>query len=414
MLTILRGALPLASLEMLGLFLGLLTLPHLMRVLGPSGFGLFAFGAAACALLAMLVDYGFNQLGPKLVARSGQQDDEQARVFWGIQAAKVQLALFALPALLLLTLALGLGKVYGEVLPALCVGALASLMFPQWFLQGSLRLRTLALTQSIARVLAAAGQMTLVQSKDDVLLAVVLQAGIGVAAGLLALADAGYRRAIRWHPTGLSDGWYWLRQGRGLFISTLAVSSYTTAVPLLLGALASPVALGLFGAADRIRGAVQALLATVGTAAFPHFSRLMRENRARGLETARNVMLAQVGLALFACLAIATGAAPAIHQLVGDTFGPAVPVAQLLGLCIVCTAISNTLGMQVMLPLDMDRPFVLILSSCAAFGLLATIVFSSIWQQLGAALAVLCTEALVATLMALVLWRHGVWRPLRT
>jgi polysaccharide transporter, PST family len=190
----------------------------------------------------------------------------------------------------------------------------------------------------------------------------------------------------------------------------VAITSYTTAVPLLIGALTSPTTLGLFSAGDRIRAAVQSLLAPIGTAAFPHFSRWMQEDKMRGLGAARRMLGAQVGLALLAYAAIALLSRPVILLLVGESFLDAVPVAQVLGLCIVCTAISNTLGMQVMLALDMDRAFTRVLTVCAVFGLALTAIMAHEWHELGAASAVLTTEALVAGLMALVLWRHGVWR----
>ena len=410
MLKIVRGAVALTLVEGLGLLLALLTLPHLMRVLGTEGFGQFAFGVAACTLLSMITDHGFNQLGPKLVARAPESGPDRARLFWSVQVAKAQVSVVAVPSVWLLAWIFGLPATYGSVLMVIGLGALASLSFPQWFLQGSLRLRTLARAQSSARVLVAAAQLVFVQAPGDALLAVILQAGLGVGAGILALADGDFRKAIKWQRTSLKHGWPLLHEARRLFMSNLAVASYTTAVPLVVGSLTSPATLGLFSAGDRIRAAVQSLLAPIGTAAFPHFSRLMQQDRTRGLAAARRLLAFQVAMALLACGAIALGARPLIVGLVGSSFIDAVPVAQVLGLCIVCTAISNTLGMQVMLALDMERAFTAILIGCAAVGIGMTAIWSAGWLQLGAAFAVLTTEALVAGLMAWFLWRRGVWK----
>lgn len=410
MLTILRGAFTLSLVEGLSLLLALLTVPHLMRALGPDGFGQFAFGVAACALLSMITDHGFNQLGPKLVARAPVSGQDRARLFWSVQVAKVQVSLVAVPSVWLLAWGFGLHATYGNVLMVLGLGALASLSFPQWFLQGSLRLRTLAQAQSIARVLMAVAQLTFVQSPSDALLAVILQAGMGIGAGVLTLADGDFRTAIKWQPTSWSHGWPLLREANRLFMSNLAVASYTTAVPLVVGSLTSPATLGLFSAGDRIRAAIQALLTPVGTTAFPHFSRLMQEDKTRGLAAASRLLALQVALAFLAWIAIVLGAQTLVAELVGDSFIDAVPVAQVLGLCIVCTAISNTLGMQVMLALDMERTFTAILISCATVGIGLTAILSSEWLQIGAAFAVLATEALVSGLMAWVLWRRGVWK----
>lgn len=409
---VLRDALPLAGLEMVGLLLALITLPYLMRVLGPAAFGQYAFGVAACGVLTMLIDYGFNQLGPKAVARetalNGEGSSGLSVLFWAIQSARLLVALLALPALwLAASLSRATGD-YADVLPALALAALSALVFPQWFLQGTLRLRTLAIALAVARCVSAVATILLVRAPLHAPLAVVLFASTGLLAGIVTLVDAQYRRSISWTRPQWADSRRWLREGRGLFGSTLAVATYSTGAPLLIGVLTNPTALGLFSAGDKLRVAVQALLAAVGTAAFPRFARWIHLDRARGLAAARRLLMLQLALALIAIGVISLGAEAAIRLAVGPSFLAAVPVAQILSICIVCTAISNTLGVQVMLPLDMDRSFTRILAGSALFGLLATVWWSTVWLEIGAAAAVLATEALVAGAMAYTLRRSGV------
>lgn len=407
---ILRGALPLAAVEALGLMLALVVLPYLMRVLGPAAFGHYAFGVAACGVLTMVVDYGFNQLGPKLVARADDVDQHRAVLFWSIQSARLLAAGVALPSLWLAAALFGVTDVYGEVLPVLALAALSALLFPQWFLQGSLRLRTLALSLALARCIVALGTVALVQAPQQAPLAVALQACTGALAGILALGDGRYRRSIPWRRPQWTESRRWLREGRSLFGSALAVATYSTAVPLVIGALTNPTTLGLFSVGDKLRAAVQALLAVVGVAAYPRFARWVHDDPVRALAAARHFLMLQVALALIAVGIVFFGAEAAIQLAGGPSFLPAVPVAQVLSLCIVCTAISNTLGMQVMLPLDMECSFTRILTLSALFGLGATAWWSVRWHELGAATALLATEALVAAAMGYVLWRRGIWR----
>lgn len=406
---ILRGALPLAALEAVSLLLALITLPYLMRVLAPAAFGQYAFGVAACGVLTMLVDYGFNQLGPKVVAREDEGNGGgRNAVFWAIQSAKLVIALLALPGLWIAASLLKVADEYGGILPAFTLTAASALLFPQWFLQGLLRLRTLAFALALARCISALATILLVRSPQQAPLAVALQVGTGALAGILALADGRYRRAIAWSRPRLADSRHWLREARGLFVSTLAIGTYSTAVPLLVGTLTNPTTLGLFSAGDKLRAAVQALLVPVGTAAFPRFARWFHEDRARGLAAARRLLVLQITLALVAATVICLSAKPAILLVVGPLFLPAVPVAQILSACIVCTAISNTLGVQIMLPLNMERQFTRILAASALFGLTVTIWWSSAWEEIGAASGVLATEIMVAGTMAWTLQRRGV------
>lgn len=407
---ILRGALPLAAVEALGLMLALLVLPYLMRVLGPAAFGQYAFGVAACGVLTMVVDYGFNQLGPKLVARADVADRHRAALFWSIQSARLLAGVAALPSLWLAAKLFGVSDQYGDVRPMLALAALSALLFPQWFLQGSLRLRTLALSLALARCIVALGTVALVRTPQQAPLAVALQACTGTLAGMLALGDGSYRSSIPWHRPRWADIQRSLREGRGLFGSALAVTTYSTAVPLVIGVLTNPTTLGLFSAGDKLRAAVQALLAAVGVAAYPHFARWFHDDPLRALAAARRFLMLQLTLALIAVGIVFFGAELAIRLAVGPSFLAAVPVAQVLSLCIVCTAISNTLGMQVMLPLDMERSFTSILALSALVGFGVTAWWSVKWHELGAAAGLLATETLVAAAMGFVLWRGGIWR----
>lgn len=404
--SILRGAAPLAVLELLSLLLALITLPYLMRVLGPTEFGRYAFGVAAGGVLGILVDWGFNQAGPRAVARA--EAGTHARVFWTVQFARLQPVLVALPLLVLLAWLLGLLPAYGAVLLPALAAVLSALLFPQWFLQGLQRYRTVAMSMALARTAAAAATLALVNTADQAALAVWLQTGAGAVAGLLALADPAYRAAARFVRPRVKDCAHELRQATPLFLSTVAVSVYTICVPIIIGVLAAPAAVGYYSAGDKVRAAVQSLLAPIGVAAFPQFSRQMHGHRAEGLRAARRLLTLQVLLGLAASAAILVLAEPVIRRFVGEQFLPAVPAAQLLGLCIVAVGVSNTLGMQIMLPLEMERTFAAILGACAALGLLATALCCLWWQATGAAAAVLGTEVLVALAMAVTLRRRNI------
>lgn len=407
-----RGVVSLTALELLTLLLSLLLLPFLMRVLGPAGFGHYAFGVAVGGALTMLVDFGFNQVGPKEVARAAVMGNERARIYWAVQLAKCQIALFATPALALLAWGLGLFDPYGSVLVAGTLGALAALATPSWFLQGLQLYRTLAFSLSLARLVSAALTLVFVRTPADAALAVCLQIAATPVAGLLAISDRRVRDAAGFQQPSLADSHRWLRAGRLMFLSTAAMSAYTTCVPLVLGLLTSPTVVGMFSAADKARIAGLTLLQPLTAATYPKFSRWLHEDPASGLDAARRVMWVQVAAALFGSVAIALLAEPAILWLVGVQFLPAVPTAQILGAGLVFTALTNALGVQVMIPLNMERAFTAILGAAAGCGLVAAWILCPIWLDRGAAVAVLGTEMLIVLLMALYLRHRGVsiWR----
>jgi O-antigen/teichoic acid export membrane protein len=65
-----------------------------------------------------------------------------------------------------------------------------------------------------------------------------------------------------------------LKRGRHVFISQFAAALYALAGPLVVGAVSSVRAAGLYGAIERVANAVQAGLALTHTAAYPQLTRL--------------------------------------------------------------------------------------------------------------------------------------------
>lgn len=398
--SILRGAAPLSAAEFLGLAAALVTLPYLMRVLGPVEFGRFAFGSAGAGLLGVLVDYGFNQVGTKQVACASEKGPFRASIFWSVQIAKLLLAVCFIPLLGGLAWLLGLYRDYGGILPAALAGAASAWMFPQWFLQGTQRYRTLAASLAAARVLSAIATVWLVDSREDAVIAVLLVASTGCVAGLLAVAIGNMHRELSPVWPGWMDCARQIRLGLPLFISTVAISLYTVCIPLLVGALTSPGTLGIYSAADKLKGALQALLAPIGVAAFPKFSVLFAKDRNQGMSATGRILKLQLALAVGAVLTLLLVGEYLVRTIIGPQFLSAVPTAQILGLCMIFTAISNSLGVQLMLSLNMERAFSTILSICASLGVLWVWVLCAQWQETGAAVAVVATEALVALMMA--------------
>lgn len=410
-----QGAAALTLLEGFTVALLLALLPYLMRTLGPAGFGRYAMGVAAAGACAAVVDWGFPQLGAKLIARAAGRDARSAAQYWSIQSARGAVAL-ALTVCLLAALAGGLADGRPELAWGLLTGALGSVPATPWCLQGLNRYRTQALALAFARLLAAAGTLALVHAESDAAVAVALQAGAAPLAGLLAWLDPQVRQALRWRRPDTRRLGRTIRrrllEGAPLFVSNLSFSLYTTAVPLVLGAVSTPAAVGLFSAADKARIALQTLLQPVATASLPTLTQLLRSDREAGLRAVWRIARFQLGLATGAAVLVMLLAHPMLALMAGPGFAQATPVAQVLGWCLVCTALTNALGVQLMVPLDLERCFARRLAAASLLGVALTALLGHHGEALGAALGVLATELLIAVLIVDALRRRGIrpWR----
>lgn len=88
---ILKNAASLLLIQGANFILPLVTFPYLVRVLGPSNFGVLAFSFAVVAYGVLLADYGFNLSASKRIAEIRGDRRMLSKTFWSVLTAKAQL-----------------------------------------------------------------------------------------------------------------------------------------------------------------------------------------------------------------------------------------------------------------------------------------------------------------------------------
>jgi O-antigen/teichoic acid export membrane protein len=402
-----RNAVHLYLLQGLQYALPLVTVPYLVRVLGPERYGTLGFAAGVVALLTLLADYGFALSATRRI--SVLRDDAAAlgRTAAGVWAAKILLALAALAGLLAAILAVPRLRAVAPILWLLCGRLAGNVLTPHWLFQGLERMNVLTFVQLAHSVLITACVFGFIREPSDYVLLAGLQGLVALITGALA---AGIGAAIvRLRPAlpapaeirGL------LREGFALFLSTSCVSAYTTANSVILGLLTSDVAVGYYVAAEKIVNAVRGLMAPIANATYPRLSRLASESKEKALYWSRYVLLLMGGTGAALGLALVL-AAPLVTRIVlGPQFLPSVPVIRILAPLTLLVGLSNVFGIQIMLPFGWDRAFTAILMTAGAVNLALAVALAPAFEAVGMAVAVLSAELYVTLTMAIyLLARH--------
>jgi PST family polysaccharide transporter len=184
-----------------------------------------------------------------------------------------------------------------------------------------------------------------------------------------------------------------------LFLSTASVSLYTVGNAFILGLLTDPTAVGYYSAAERIVKAVLGLLGPIAQAAYPRFSRMASESKVLALQWGRRMLAVMGSLGLNLSLAVFAGAPLIVRTVLGPDYGPSVMVMQILaGVCFPI-AVSNVLGIQIMVPFGKHEVFAVILLGAGLINTALGVLLAPIWQESGMAVAVLLTETFVTGTM---------------
>lgn len=404
---LLENTASLSVLQVANLLLPLLTVPYLLRVLGPDRAGLVALSQAFAAYFAVITDYGFNLSATRRVATV--RDDPRAldATFGAVLGTK--LLLLVLSAAVAAAVVAGVPRFRAEwpVYAASFLAVAGGMLFPLWFFQGMERMRLVAGLHLVSRAVTTAAIFLLVRGPGDYVACALIQSSGVLIAGAAALALARSVAPIRPRMPSWGDVAEQLRDGWHLFLSTAAVSLYTTSNTFLLGVLVDNAAVAYFSAADKLVKAGQAALSPVTQAIYPHVSATAARSRDAALAFLRRVLWWLGGGTLVVSLAVLALSGPVVRVLYGAEFHPSVAVLRWMALIPFVTALSNVFGVQTLLTFGYKREFSRVVFAGGLLNLALLVVLAPRLGARGAAIAVLATECAVTTLFYVAVRRAG-------
>jgi len=285
---------------------------------------------------------------------------------------------------------------------------LGNMLFPTWLFQGMERMVAISVINLGMKVVVLVGVFTLVHRPEDAVLYAALMGGGSLAAGLVGAMAAVRMFNLKFVSVTGSGIWDTLKEGWVLFLSKASVSLYTAGNAFILGMLTNHTVVGYYSAAEKIVRALLRLLGPISQAAYPRFSKLAAQSREKALFWGRRMLLLMGGAGLGVSVGIFLGAPLIVAILLGSQYGPSVAVMRIIAFLPFLIALSNVLGIQIMIPFGMDRAFMLILFSAGILNVSLAILLAPVWQAVGMAFSVLLSEVLVTLTMFIFLKKKGL------
>jgi len=322
-LSMLRDFIALSGGELLSRILGFVAFAHLARVLTPDSYGAVEIAVTLSLLFGFVVDFGIGPIGAREIARDPTRSPALAAE---IPAARLLVALLAIPAMGLAAIALGQPPETVQLVWLFALGLLAAPWRNQWLLQGHEMMTWVSGAAAIRALVFALGVALLVREPSDLSTIGIVEIA---SAGVLAAYFLWVQRA-RLTPPRLSFSPRALRAlfGEGLPLGlTQLVWSSTQYVPtMLVAGFLGGSEIAWFGAAHRIVMSIWAFSFLYHFNLFPTLARCLAgapETFAALLRASINVT-AWSGLGL--SLVITLLATPLCALVFGERFAVAGPV----------------------------------------------------------------------------------------
>ena len=397
------------SVHMANMLLPLLTVPYVVRIIGPERLGLLNFSMAYVTYFTLFINYGFEMAAVRAIAADRANKELVNRIFSEVLTGKA--LLFGLS-----TLVFGGLTYYNPAFRAhwwlhvctylSCVGVV---LFPVWLFQAMEDLGRVAVLNLLVKIVFTLSVFVLIRQPDDYVYQNLSISVAQVLVSVVALRVAMRRFRVTFTlptPPALVNRF---REDSTLFFSSVMITLYAGSSMFLLGLFTTPYNVGIFSAGTRIESIARAFVGlALNQAFFPIVANAFGKGRAEGLHVVRTTFFP---LALFMVM-VSAGLwliAPVFITLFyGSKFQEAILVLRIVSLLPIMVGISNLLGLHTMLNLRMDRAFFAITAIGSVIGLGLNMLFIQRSGYVGAAYAWVAAECWITLSMYLYLRYKGI------
>lgn len=262
----------------------LITIPYLVRVLGPEMYGIVSAAQYLIQYFVILTDYGFNFSATRLISIHRDDIKQLSKIFSSVILIKLTLLIVSFILLGLILLFYSRYGNYWELYLITFSLVAGNVLFPQWLFQGLEKMRLISITNVVTKLIFLAGIFVFIQSSDDYLWVPILL-GMGyLVSGFFALIYLRFKLGIRFIFPSLADVIWQLKDGWHLFLSTISATLYINSNGFLLDIITqNPVWVGYYAAGEKVVRAITAAFIPLTTALYPFITKKIYENKKAGI-----------------------------------------------------------------------------------------------------------------------------------
>ena len=349
------------SVQVANFLLPLLTVPYVVRIIGPDKLGLLNFSQAYVTYFSLLINYGFDMAAVRSIAANREDKAATSRIVSQVLAGKA--LLWGLSTIVFVAVSLSNAEFKAHLGLHVCtyLVCIGTVLSPLWLYQAMEDLGRVAIFNLAVKLIFSLSVLLLIRRADDYVyqnLAIsVSQIVVSVAALAVALRRFGI--ALRW-PTRAELGTRF-REDRTLFLSSVTITIYASSNIFILGLMSLPYNVGIYAAGTRLEGMAESFVGlALNQAFFPIVAQAFGQGREQGLNMVRNTFFPLAGVLLLVAVGLWVVGPFALTLLYGARFQEAGTILRVVAALPLIIGLSNLLGLHTMLNLRMDRAFFMV------------------------------------------------------
>jgi len=386
--------LSLSVLQALGYLLPLITLPYLVRVLGPEKYGLVIFAQAFIEYFLILVDYGFNFAATRDISINRENKEKINEIFSSVITIKFFIGILSFIILVIILLFVPRFRNDWLVYVFTFGVVLGNILFPVWFFQGIERMRYITILNIIARGIFTICIFIFIRDRSDYLYVPLINSLGIILAGVLSLGVVFKNFKVKFVLPSKKNINYQLKESWHFFISTIATSIYTTSNNFILGLLTNNTIVGYYSPADKIVRAVQSMLTPVSRTIYPYISNLAYNSKQKTLSFIKKLSIIACSGSFIISLILFVFAKPIINLILGNQYSQSIIILKILAF-LPLIGLIDTFAIQGLYAFRLQRMVSRFLVPVAFFHIFLLFIMTYFYSLTGTAITVIITEILI-------------------
>lgn len=396
---LIENFLSLSVLQIANYLLPLITLPYLVRVLGPEKFGLIAFSQAFIGYFMILTDYGFNLSATRDISINRENKEKVSEIFSSVMIIKLALMIISLILMSIIIFSfekfrkdwivyyLTFGMVVGQVL------------FPVWFFQGTEKMKYITFLNILAKVIFTVAIFVFVKEASDYLYVPILNSLGFIIAGILGLWIVFRDFEISFKVPSLEILKHYLKDGFPLFLSIASIPLFNDTNIVVLGIFTDNTAVAIYTLAARIIGVLIASQSPLVNAIFPWVSKEIKIDPINTISKLNKIR--NLGSVIYFVILTITGLLSIwlIPFIFGNAFKQSIYPFLIMLYIPLIAFIANIYGNQILINLGKNKLYSMVLISTGIINLILIIPLVIFFNENGAAISRLVSETFITFMM---------------
>lgn len=375
-------------LQIVTLFMPLITVPYVSRVLGKEGVGVYSYTYSIVQYFIILGTLGISMYGNREIAYVRDDKVKMSKTFWSITLLKV---ITTSIALLFYFLIFGLNKQYGLIYLIQSLNIIAAMLDISWLYMGLEDFKKTVTRNLAVKIICIICIFIFIKTYDDLYLYVLINAFMNLFGNLVMWMYI--PKVVLKSKVTFEDIKCHIVPTLQLFVPQIAIQIYAVLDKTMLGVLANTGEVGLYEQSEKIVKLVLGLVTSLGVVMLPRMSNTFANGNRTKMNEYLNTSLQGVA---YVSIPMAVGLAAVSNEFVpwffGEDFNSVSYLMTILTPILFFIAMSNVLGTQYLLPSNRTREFTMSVTAGAIINVIFNFILIPKYKSIGSCISTVFAE----------------------